>query len=56
MTATILYRHPLRSDEAGMAIVPDQAKLAAMKDELEDRGYTVVKIVTSALAKPVPLA
>ena len=55
MTATILYRHPLRSDEAGLTLVPDQAKLAAMQDELEDRGYRVVKVVNGTIAKPIPL-
>ena len=54
MSATILYRHPRRSDEGGMAIVPDQANLAPMKGQLEDRGYRVIKIVPGAIAKPIP--
>ena len=54
MTATILYRNPRRSDEGGMAIVPDQANLAPMKGQLEDRGYRVIKIVPGTVAKPMP--
>jgi len=48
-----MYRHPLRSDEAGIAIVPDQANLDATKGELEGRGYRVIKIVPGDTAKPM---
>ena len=51
---TILYRHPLRSDEAGVAIIPDLENLAAMKDRLEDRGYMVIEIVSGTVAEPMP--
>ena len=54
VSLTILYRHPRRPDEAGMTVVADQAKAAAAKDQLEDRGYLVVKIKTTTFAKPVP--
>jgi hypothetical protein len=52
VTLTILYRHPRRSDEAGMVIVPEQAQVAAMKDRLEKSGYTVIKIVTGTVSEP----
>ena len=54
MSLTILYRHPGRPDEAGMTVVADQAKAAAMKDQLERRGYLIIKIATAIFAKPVP--
>ena len=54
MSLTILYRHPRRPDEAGMTVVADQAKAAAVKDQLEDRGYLVVKIATATFAKSAP--
>jgi hypothetical protein len=54
VSLTILYRHPRRPDEAGMTIVGDQAKAAAMTAKLEHRGYLVVKIVTATFAKAVP--
>jgi hypothetical protein len=54
VSLTILYRHPRRPDEAGMTVVADQAKAAVAKDQLEDRGYLVVKIATATFAKPVP--
>jgi hypothetical protein len=44
--AKILYRHPQRSDEAGIVIVPDQAQAAEIKSQLEKRGYLVIKIET----------
>jgi hypothetical protein len=43
----ILYRHPRRPDEAGMTVVADQATAAAMKDQLELRGFRVIEIVTA---------
>jgi hypothetical protein len=54
VSLTILYRNPRRPDEAGMTVVADQAKAAAVKDQLEDRGYLVIKIVTATFAKPAP--
>ena len=53
MSLTILYRHPGRPDEAGMTVVADQAKAAAVKDQLERRGYLIIKIATAIFAKPV---
>jgi len=52
VSLTILYRHPRRPDEAGMTVVADQAKAAAAKDQLETRGYLIVKIVTATFTKP----
>lgn len=54
MSLTILYRHVLRPDEAGMTIVADQAKAAATKAQLERRGYLVIKILTATFAKAMP--
>jgi hypothetical protein len=54
VSLTILYRHPRRPDEAGMTVVGDRSKAAAMKDQLEHRGYLVIKIVTATFAKPIP--
>jgi hypothetical protein len=54
VSSTILYRHPRRPNEAGMTVVADQFKAAAMKAQLEQRGYLVVKIVTAAFAKAIP--
>jgi hypothetical protein len=54
VSLTILYRHPRRPDEAGMTVVGDQAKATAARDQLEDRGYLVIKIVTATFAKPIP--
>jgi hypothetical protein len=54
VSLTILYRHPRRPDEAGMTVVGDQAKAMAMKDQLEHRGYLIIKIVTATFAKAVP--
>jgi len=45
--AKILYRHTRRPDEAGLVIVPDQAQVTEMKDQLEKRGYLVLKIDTA---------
>ena len=36
-----------------MTVVADQSKAAAMKDQLEHRGYLVIKIVTATFAKPI---
>ncbi len=54
MSLTILYRHPRRPDEAGMTVVSDQTKAAAMSTQLEHRGYLVIKIVTAIFAKALP--
>src|SRR5665213_1724420 len=54
VSLTILYRHPRRPDEAGMTVVADQAKAAAMKTQLEHSGYLVIKIVSATFAKTVP--
>jgi hypothetical protein len=54
VSLTILYRHPRRPDEAGMTVVGDQAKALAMKDQLEHRGYLVIKIVAATFAKAIP--
>jgi hypothetical protein len=51
---TILYRHPRRPEEAGMTVVANQDKAAAMKDQLEHSGYLVIKIVTTNFAKAIP--
>jgi len=53
---TILYRHSLRSDEAGMVIVPERADVAETTDQLEKSGYTVIKIVRGPVAEPILLA
>ena len=37
-----------------MSVVADQAKATAMKDQLEHRGYLIVKIVTATFAKAIP--
>ena len=51
MSLTILYRHPRRPEEAGMTVVADQSRAAAAKDQLEHRGYLVIKIVPAPFAK-----
>jgi len=55
VTLTILYRHPLRLDEAGMTVVSGQAEAAAMKDQLESRGFLVIKIVAATFARTTPV-
>jgi hypothetical protein len=54
VSLTILYRNPRRPNEAGMTVVADQTKAIAMKDQLEHRGYLIIKIVTATFAKTVP--
>ncbi len=54
MKSTILYRHPQRLDEAGMTVVTDQAKAAAMKDQLEKRGFRVIEITQTPFVNSVP--
>jgi len=51
---TILYRNPRRPDEAGMTVVADQAKATAAKEQLEHRGYLVIKIIIPTFARPIP--
>ena len=51
MRLTIRYRHPQRLDEAGMTVVADEAKAAAMKDQLEKRGFLVIEITQTPFAK-----
>jgi len=53
VSLTILYRHPRRPDEAGMTVVADQAKAAAMRTQLERRGFQVIKIVPAVYTKTV---
>ena len=55
VSLTILYRHPRRSDEAGMTVVADQAKAAAMRAQLERRGFQVIKIVPTVYTETVPV-
>jgi hypothetical protein len=45
MSVTILYQHSQRPEEAGMTHVPDDGYAAALKDQLEKRGFQVVEIV-----------
>jgi predicted N-formylglutamate amidohydrolase len=44
VSLTIHYRNPERPDEAGIIMIADQAKAAAMIDQLEDRGFVVDKV------------
>jgi hypothetical protein len=55
MSLTILYRHPRRPDGAGMTVVADQVTAAAVRIQLELRGFQVIKIVPAAYAKTVPV-
>jgi hypothetical protein len=51
MSLKILYRHPQRPDEAGVAFVPDQAKVAEVKEQLKNRGFVVIDIAAAPVAK-----
>ena len=51
MRSTIFYQHPQRPDEAGMTVVAGQANAAAIKDQLENRGFLIIKIETAPSAK-----
>ena len=53
MSLTILYRHPRRPDEAGMTVVADQAKAAAMKNQLELGGFQVIEIAIAPFANVI---
>jgi hypothetical protein len=49
MSLTILYLNPQRPDEGGMTMIAGHAKAAAMINQLEKRGFVVVKITFAAL-------
>jgi hypothetical protein len=51
MSLTISYRHPQRTDEAGVVVVADRAKAEEMKDQLENRGFLVIEIATASFAR-----
>ena len=51
MNFTILYRHKQRPDEAGITLFPHQARAAEMKDQLENRGFLIIKIAAAPFAK-----
>lgn len=55
VSLTILYRHPRRPDETGMAVVTDRVGAAVMTEQLERRGYLIVDIATATFAKAVPV-
>jgi len=48
---TILYRHKQRPDETGITLVSNQSKASEMKDQLEDRGFLIIKIAAAPFAK-----
>lgn len=54
MSLTILYRNPRQPDEAGMTVVANLAKADAVKDQLEQRGYLVIKVMTATFTKALP--
>jgi hypothetical protein len=45
MSVTIFYRILQRPDAAGLTYVPDDGYAAALKDQLVERGFQIVKIV-----------
>jgi hypothetical protein len=51
MSLTIMYRHPQRPDEAGVAVVANRAKATEVKDQLENRGFLVIEIAIAPFAK-----
>jgi hypothetical protein len=53
MSVTIFYRHSQRPEESGMTRVPDDAYGAALKDQLEKRGFLVIEIVSAPDSKKV---
>jgi hypothetical protein len=55
VSLTILYRNPRRPGEGGMTMIAGQAEAAAMVDQLEKRGFEIVKITYAPFAKAVPL-
>jgi hypothetical protein len=40
----VAYHHSIRTDEAGIKFVPDQAEAAAKSRRLESLGYVITKI------------
>jgi hypothetical protein len=48
MSVTLRYRHPARPDEARIGYAPDDAYAAALKDQLERRGFQVVEVVPAS--------
>ena len=52
MSVTILYRNPQRPDEAGRIRAPDDGYAAALKEQLEKRGFQVVEIIPAVDTKP----
>jgi hypothetical protein len=51
MSLRIRYRHPQRPDEAGLALVLDQAKAAEVKEQLENRGFVIIDVTPAPVAK-----
>jgi hypothetical protein len=56
MSVTIFYRHSQRPDEAGMTRVPDNGYAAALKDQLEKRGFQILEIVSAPDSKNVAVS
>jgi hypothetical protein len=55
VSLTILYRNRQRPDEGRMTMITGQPEAAAMVDQLEKRGFEIVKITDAPFAKAVPL-
>jgi hypothetical protein len=55
VSLTILYRNPQRPDEGGMTMIAGQPEAAAMINQLEKRGFEIVKITFAPLIKAAPL-
>ena len=53
MSVTIFYRHSRRRDEAGMTRVHNDGYAAALKNQLEKRGFLIVEIVSAPDSKNV---
>ncbi len=54
MSLTILYRNPQRPDEGGMTMIAGKAEAGETINQLEKRGFVVIKISLSPLEKAVP--
>lgn len=54
MSFTILYHNPERPGEAGMTLIVDQVRAAAIIDQLERRGLVVDKITYGRYGKVLP--
>jgi hypothetical protein len=52
MSVTIFYRHAQRPDEAGMTRIPNDEYAAALKDQLEKRGFQIIETVPSPIMIP----